>query len=192
DKAKKRGSVSPSTSPSRTFNALPKGFKLRLSKRASADSSPSSSPGKAKCDGKSSKILPDMNELLKSDPMISTLLLYQSPARQTHPSIPDQKTPLWMPYNVSLYPSAVILQVPNPGFSSSSKFQIPLSDLYDVHSVASKDLLLGSISLPGTNTLPSGFGNDIYVFEAQCYGGRVERFATPTMALRTTWVRYLL
>ncbi|KAH7339396.1 hypothetical protein B0J17DRAFT_358959 [Rhizoctonia solani] len=124
--------------------------------------------------------------------MVSTLLLYQSPARQTHPSIPDQKTPLWMPYTVSLYPTTIILQVPNPGFSSSSKFQIPLSELYDVHSIVAKDLPPGSVPLPGTIALPSGFGDNIYVFEAQCYGGRIERFATPSMALRTTWVRHLL
>ncbi|EUC58716.1 hypothetical protein RSOL_273310 [Rhizoctonia solani AG-3 Rhs1AP] len=148
DNIKKRNSVSPSVSPSRPFNALPKGFKLRLSKR--------------------------------------------SPARQTHPSIPDQKTPLWMPYTVSLYPNTIILQVPNPGLSSSSKFQIPLSELYDAHSIAAKDLPPGSIPLPGSTSLPPGFGSDIYVFEAQCYGGRIERFAAPTMSLRTTWVRHLL
>ncbi|KAG8686184.1 hypothetical protein FRC11_009367, partial [Ceratobasidium sp. 423] len=192
DKAKKRNSVSPSASPSRTFNALPKGFKLRLSKRVSAGSSPSGSPGKAKGNERSSKILPDMNELLKSEPMVSTLLLYQSPARQTHPSIPDQKMPLWMPYSVSLYPTTIILQVPNPGLSSSSKFQIPLSELYDAHSIAAKDLPPGCIPPPGSTSLPSEFENDIYVFEAQCYGGRIERFAAPTMALRTTWVRHLL
>ncbi|CAE6508895.1 unnamed protein product [Rhizoctonia solani] len=192
DNTKKRSSVSPSVSPSRTLNALPKGFKLKLSKRASAGSSPSGSPGKAKGPERSSKILPDMNELLKSEPMVSTLLLYQSPARQTHPSILDQKMPLWMPYSVSLYPTTIILQVPNPGLSSSSKFQIPLSELYDAHSIAAKDLPPGSIPPPGATSLPSGFGSDIYVFEAQCYGGRIERFAAPTMAVRTTWVRHLL
>lgn len=124
--------------------------------------------------------------------MVSTVLLYQSPARQTHPNIPDQKTPLWMPYTVSLYSSTIILQVPNPGLSSSSKFQIPLSELYDAHSIAAKDLPPGSIQFPGSTSLPPGFGGDIYVFEAQCYGGRIERFAAPTMSLRTTWVRHLL
>ncbi|KAJ1304355.1 hypothetical protein OPQ81_005510 [Rhizoctonia solani] len=192
DNAKKRNSVSPSETPSRSLNALPKGFKLRLSKRSSPGSSPSSSPGKAKDSEKSSKILPDISELLESEPIISTLLLYQSPVRQIHPSIPDQKTPLWMPYTVSLYPGTIILQVPNPGLSSSSKFQIPLSELYDVHSTAAKDLPPGSIPPPGSTVLPPGFECDMYVFEAQCYGGRIERFATPTMALRTTWVRYLL
>ncbi|CAE6419436.1 unnamed protein product [Rhizoctonia solani] len=192
DSAKKRNSVSPSVSPSRAFNALPKGFKLRLSKRASAGSSPASSPGKVNDGEKSSKILPDMNELLKTEPLVSTLLLYQSPARQIHPSIPDQKTPLWMAYTVSLYPNTIILEVPNPGLSSSSKFQIPLSELYDAHSIATKDLPAGSIPLPGSIALPPGFGNDIYVFEAQCYGGRIERFAAPNMSLRMTWVRHLL
>ncbi|CUA75420.1 putative protein KIAA1522 [Homo sapiens] [Rhizoctonia solani] len=180
DSAKKRNSVSPSVSPSRAFNALPKGFKLRLSKRASAGSSPASSPGKVNDGENSSKILPDMNELLKTE------------ASAPHGFIPDQKTPLWMAYTVSLYPNTIILEVPNPGLSSSSKFQIPLSELYDAHSIAAKDLPAGSIPLPGSIALPPGFGNDIYVFEAQCYGGRIERFAAPNMSIRMTWVRHLL
>ncbi|CEL58808.1 hypothetical protein RSOLAG1IB_08837 [Rhizoctonia solani AG-1 IB] len=189
---KKRNSVSPSVTPGRMFNALPKGFKLRLSKRASIESSPTSFPAKDGEGVRASKLLPNINELLKTEAIISALLLYQSPARQTHPSIPDQKSPFWMPYMVSLYPSTIVLQIPNPGLSSSSKFQIPLSELYDVHSIAAKDLLPGSPGLLGSMSLPPGFGGDIYVFETQCYGGRIERFAAPTMALRTTWVRHLL
>ncbi|KAF8706228.1 Pleckstrin homology domain, partial [Rhizoctonia solani] len=196
DKAKsgsrKRNSVSPSVSPGRMLNALPKGFKLRLSKRASAGSSPSSSPGKDGGGSKTSDLLPNINELLNTEPIISALLLYQSPARQVHPSIPDQKTPLWMPYTVSLYPTTIILQVPNPGLSSSSKFQIPLSELYDAHSVLAKDLLPGLIPSLGSICLPPAFGDEIYAFEALCYGGRIERFAAPTMASRAAWVRHLI
>jgi hypothetical protein len=60
DNLKNRNSVSPSTS--RSFNALPKGFKLKLGKRPS----PLSSPGKTKDEEKAS-VLPDINELLKTE-----------------------------------------------------------------------------------------------------------------------------
>ncbi|KDN44446.1 hypothetical protein RSAG8_05493, partial [Rhizoctonia solani AG-8 WAC10335] len=178
DNAKKRSSVSPSVSP----NPGKRGFE------------PIKFSGKGQ---RRRKVVESFTRYERAaedrgKPMVSTLLLYQSPARQTHPSIPDQKTPLWMPYTVSLYPSTIILQVPNPGLSSSSKFQIPLSELYDAHSIAAKDLPPGSIPFLGSTSLPPGFGCDMYVFEAQCYGGRIERFAAPTMSLRTTWVRHLL
>jgi hypothetical protein len=97
-----------------------------------------------------------------------------------------------MPYDVSLYPASIILQVPNPGLSSSSRFQIPLSDLFDAHSVLTKDLPLGTIPPWGSLKLPPGFRDEMYVFEVHCYGGRVERFAAPSMAVRTKWVGYLL
>ncbi|KAF8757149.1 hypothetical protein RHS01_04045 [Rhizoctonia solani] len=175
DKAKsgsrKRNSVSPSVSPGRMLNALPKGFKLRLSKRASAGSSPSSSPGKDGGGSKTSDLLPNINELLNTEPIISALLLYQSPARQVHPSIPDQKTPLWMPYTVSLYPTTIILQVPNPGLSRFT----PRID-----------------SISWINMSSSRIRDEIYAFEALCYGGRIERFAAPTMASRAAWVRHLI
>lgn len=207
DNPKKRNSVSPSTSFRAFSHALPRGFKLNLGKRTSLGSSPSWSPGKDKGGEKTSNILPDMNELLKSEaslyiwlnlnscslcphqPEMSALLLYQSPARQGHSH--SNHTP-WMPYSVSMYPTSIILQIPNPGLSSTNKFQIPLSDLYDTHSVPLKELPPEVIPAPGSLPPGIGFGEEIYVFEMYCYGGRVERFAAPNMATRAKWVAYLL
>ncbi|KAB5593308.1 hypothetical protein CTheo_3226 [Ceratobasidium theobromae] len=178
--AKKRNSISPSAS--RTLNALPKGFKLKLGKQ-----SPSTSPGKMV---EKASILPDMNELLKIEPKLVGLLLYQSPHRQERPK--EANTTVWMPYNVSLYPTTIVLQAPNPGFSSSNKFQIPLSDLFDAHSVLTKELPPGTIPPRDSPSLPPEFRDEMYVFEVHCYGGRVERFAASSLAARTKWVGYLL
>jgi hypothetical protein len=101
-----------------------------------------------------------------------------------------------MPYTVSLYPASLVLQIPNPtlSLSTSSKFQIPLLDVYDVHSIASKDLPPGFVSPPpgfsfiGEEELDGG----LYVFEVRSYGGRVERFATGSLKERSSWVGQLM
>ncbi|KAF8608903.1 hypothetical protein BDV93DRAFT_518942, partial [Ceratobasidium sp. AG-I] len=195
DKAKEGLKKSPgkggglSISTSRSFGALPKGFKLKLGKRMSTDGgSRPESPGKDKNrDGAS--IEPDMAALLKTEPICSSLLLYQSPIRQplsTFASSSFSTTPQWMPYQVSLYPTSIILEVPNPRLSTSSlsRFQIPIKDLFSVHSVLSH----------GDGDRPDGIGEDerVYVFEAECYGGRVERFAVEDMSVRRKWVNEVL
>lgn len=89
-----------------------------------------------------------------------------------------------MPYQVSLYPASIILQVPSPRLSTSSlsRFQIPIKDLFSVHSVMARDHA----------DKPNEFGEVMYVFEAECYGGRVERFAVRDVSVRRKWVNEVL
>lgn len=210
DKAKEGLKKSPgkgaglSVSTSRSFGGLPKAFKLKLGKRASTDDRRPESPGKDSRDGAS--IEPDMAALLKtevsashtlcfqptqlSQSICSGLLLYQSPIRQPLSTISSSfsTTPQWMPYQVSLYPTSIILEVPNPRLSTSSlsRFQIPIKDLFSVHSVLGHDRLFSDED--------SGQNGDkeMYVFEAECYGGRVERFAVEDMSVRRKWVDEVL
>ncbi|KAG9127961.1 hypothetical protein FRC07_006978 [Ceratobasidium sp. 392] len=186
----KRNSISPSVS--RTFGALPKGFKLKLGKRTSLGGggmSPSGSPGRLELQ-ESAAVL-DIHELLATEPQKTGLLLYQSPIRQCQPTT----TTPWMPYTVSLYPTSLVLEIPNPRLSmlSSSKFQISLLEMYDVHSVEAKELL------PGFVVPPTGFRFDeeegdgeLYVFEVGSYGGSVERFAAGSARTRKEWVVALM
>ena len=91
-----------------------------------------------------------------------------------------------MPYQVSLYPTSIILEVPNPRISTSSlsRFQIPIKDLFSVHSVSSQG--------DGDETNEIKEAERTYVFEAECYGGRVERFAVGDMSVRRKWVNEVL
>ncbi|QRV94093.1 condensin complex subunit 1 [Ceratobasidium sp. AG-Ba] len=182
----KRNSLSPSGS--RTFNALSKGVKFRLGKRASVGeglvgNGPYESLGKP---GIGENVDTPEDELVKP-----TLLLYQSPVRQNEPS---NGTP-WMPYMASIHPTTLSLQIPNPRLSylSSSRFQISLLDIYDVRSVDPKDLPFEFTDPPSGFQFKqwSGEGGDLHVFEMESFEGRIERFAVGDFRTRETWVEAL-